>query len=111
VQIKTYPVCRIILCTEAFRVIGVPLRINGKTPFIKGRNPKEKRWNRDGRGREGTHEGVGAGGLAEASLKLLGAGAGGLHDAVADDARDDATDDGEGQEEGLGVAGLQHQPL
>lgn len=51
-----------------------------------------------------------AGGLAEVSLKLLVAGASHMHDAVADDAGDDAAHRREGKEEGLGVAGLPHQP-
>ncbi|KAK4838866.1 hypothetical protein QYF36_017126 [Acer negundo] len=37
-------------------------------------------------------------------------GVGDLHDAVADDSRNDATDGGEGEEEGLGVPGIPHYP-
>ena len=38
----------------------------------------------------GGYEGFGSGFAAELGFELVGAGAGGLHDAVADDARNDA---------------------
>lgn len=58
----------------------------------------------------GAHRGLGAGGGAEVGLELVVAGAGELHHAVADDARDNAAQRREGEEEGLGVARPPHQP-
>lgn len=48
--------------------------------------------------------------LAEVGLELLLARVGELHHAVADDAGDDAANRREDEEEGLGIAGLPHQP-
>lgn len=61
-------------------------------------------------GERENYGGFGAGGGAEVGLELVGAGAGGVHDAEAEDAGDDAAEGGERDEEGLGVPRPPHQP-
>lgn len=63
-----------------------------------------------GEGEGYTYGGFWAGGGAEVGLELVGAGAGGLHDAEAEDAGDDAAEGRERHEEGLGVPRPPHQP-
>lgn len=60
--------------------------------------------------KKGLYSGLRAGVLAELCLELLVAGVSCLHDAVANDAGDNATDSGEDEEEGLGIPGLPHKP-